>query len=287
MIDVPFWEDVKTALAQRNSLPRLIQVESRPNFTMGHERTGTLPKSDRWRDVVDHLSDFSGTDSDVSEVASRVADNVKKRLGEMHRDSGVQAAFQFLVHLTVAARSEDPVDDLNRIGIELPPEPSPLTISAALKRWTNEQVSRGDSMEYLEIATSAASDAITEWYSRHPHAQSDFFSGEVSSLEAWKEAGDGGGFSEVARSYFAKFTERYLKYFLDREASAKIKDLEVRESFQEKLSKHAYEKSKITQSFAAGWYNKYASESSPSREEVRNFLNIAFGKLKGELSREE
>lgn len=252
---------------------------------MGHQRTGTLPQTDRWREVVDQLSDFSASEPDVSEITRRVAENVKDRLKDMHLDSGVQATFQFLVQLTVAARSDDPVGRLNQIGVELPPNPSPLKISLALREWAGQKITEKDSMEYLELAVSAATDTIIERYERVSGAQSKMF-GEESSLDVWEDV-SGGEFSEVAHSYFANFTERYLRYFLDREASSKIKDLDTREVFQEKIAQHAREKAKITQSFAAGWYNRHASESSPNIEEVEGFLYKAFGKLRGELSREE
>ena len=252
---------------------------------MGHQRTGTLPQTDRWREVVDQLSDFSTSDTDVSEIAQRVAENVKSRLKNMHLDSGVQATFQFLVQLTVAARSHDPVRKLNQMGIELPPNPSPLKISLALRKWAGQKITEKDSMEYMELAASAATDTIMERYERASGTQSKMF-GEESSLDTWGDV-SGGEFSEVAHSYFANFTERYLRYFLDREASSEIRDLDTREVFQEKIAQHAREKAKITQSFAAGWYNKHASESPPSNEEVEGFLYKAFGKLRGELSREE
>jgi len=212
-----------------------------------------------------------------------VVGNVKSRLKGMHRDSGVQATFQFLVQLTIAARSPNPVDRLNKIGIGLPPNPSPLKISSALRKWADRKVTEKDSKEYMEIAASAATDAIVERFEHTSGVQSEMF-GEGTSLETWGDV-SGGEFSEMAHSYFANFTERYLRYFLDREASSEIKGLDTREAFQEKIAQHAREKAKITQSFAAGWYHKHASESSPSTEEVEGFLYTAFGKLRGELSR--
>ncbi len=52
-------------------------------------------------------------------------------------------------------------------------------------------------------------------------------------------------------------------------------------------SRHAFETARITQSFAAGWFNKYANKTLPADEDINNFLRIAFGKLREELWREE
>jgi hypothetical protein len=97
----------------------------------------------------------------------------------------------------------------------------------------------------------------------------------------------------VARIFFAKFTERYLRYFLEREASAELPSLEAREKFSQQLSahvdavsQHAFETSKIAQSFAAGWFNNHARNAHPSEREIEGFLGLSFGKLQEELQRE-
>jgi len=53
------------------------------------------------------------------------------------------------------------------------------------------------------------------------------------------------------------------------------------------VSKHAFETARITQSFAAGWYNRHAREGVPTDEEITGFLAIAFGKLREDLRREK
>jgi hypothetical protein len=80
---------------------------------------------------------------------------------------------------------------------------------------------------------------------------------------------------------------------LEREASSALPSLDAREAFEHNLrahiqevSHHAFETSKITQSFAAGWYNNHARDSQPSDSEIQGFLAIAFGKLQEELQRE-
>jgi hypothetical protein len=96
----------------------------------------------------------------------------------------------------------------------------------------------------------------------------------------------------VARTFFASFAERYLCHFLERHASSQLPSISAREDFARSLYKHidevshhAFETAKITQSFAAGWFNKHAVESRPSDREIGGFLAIAFGKLREELRR--
>jgi hypothetical protein len=85
-----------------------------------------------------------------------------------------------------------------------------------------------------------------------------------------------------------------LNYFLDRVTSATFKNIQQREQFHHEIhdhiddiSKHAFETAKITQSFAAGWFNKHTREKIPDSKEIEGFLSIAFGKLRDELRREE
>jgi len=52
------------------------------------------------------------------------------------------------------------------------------------------------------------------------------------------------------------------------------------------IADHAFETSKIMQSFAAGWFNKHAVSSPPSETEVTNFLRISFDKMREEFRRE-
>ena len=111
--------------------------------------------------------------------------------------------------------------------------------------------------------------------------------------EIWRRANNAEGFCEVARLFFSKFTERYLNYFLGREASAVLANAGEREQFASQLREHvdtvskfAFETSRITQSFAAGWFNRHARDQAPSLDELEGFLSIAFGKMREGLMRE-
>ena len=49
------------------------------------------------------------------------------------------------------------------------------------------------------------------------------------------------------------------------------------------ITEHAFEITKIMQSFAAGWFNKHALDNAPSDDSVSDFLKISFGKMREEL----
>ena len=171
-----------------------------------------------------------------------------------------------------------------------PEDPSALALAQQLAGWVDQHV---ESQEYATLATRAAADAIAFW-TRRNSAQAELFASESTAADLWRRAASGGAFSEVMRVFFASFIERYLNYFLEREASAEIPTLRERELFAARLqhhvqdlSRHAFETTKIAQSFAAGWFNKNARDHLPTDESLRGFLAFAFGKLRAELEREK
>ena len=251
---------------------------------MGHERSGVLPSSRRWRSVVDQIAEFP-EEGNVSDVAKATISNVRKQFLQIHRDDGVIAAFGFLIALSRASVS----DQSERLYVDLSSNPSTLRISVNLSNWVRAHT---DSFEYADIAQKAATDAVSKW-TRQQQLQQTIFPDYSNAVEVWRKAGDGRGFCEVARLFFAKFTERYLNYFLEREASAVMPSLQKRDEFSDQLEKHidavsdhAFETARIAQSFAAGWYNNHAREEMPSKPEIERFLNKAFGKIREELMRE-
>ena len=251
---------------------------------MGHIRTGVLPKTQQWQDIVQQIAGSYLTETEVADIARQTIQNVRSQFRNIVRDNGVLAAFQFLVNLAVASREKNPREWLLNIGINLPDNATPLSFAKAVSAWIELQK---DSSEYGEIAQRAAGDAISNWYRENQSTTGSLFEALDDPFEVWRKAGDGGGFCELSRLFFAKFTQRYLAYFLDREASAALGDFRQHlEQYIDTISLHAFETAKITQSYAAGWFNKYAKEGVPSEGEIQGFLSFALGKMRDELQQE-
>jgi hypothetical protein len=267
---------------------------------MGHERVGYLPKTKRWRDIVEGIAGFgavvdgggssTGGAIDVSEIVQQTTDNLRNRFENLERDDSLLSAFRFLVCLPVAARTEIPREELARLGITVPADPSPISLAKALQQY---MPASAGSLEYAKIAQNAAVDAIAVWSGRADRPEENLFGVASQSFDVWKKAADGAGFCELSRIFFGKFTERYLKYFLEREASAVLPGIQQRDHFSDQIglhvddvSRHAFETAKITQSFAAGWFNKHAKTGLPTNASMRGFLRLALGKLREEIRRE-
>ncbi len=256
---------------------------------MGHERTGILPRSKVWRNVVADIADVPANTDLIGDVAAQVIKNVKNKLVRVENDNGVQAAFQYLVFLAHSAKQEDPSDYFEKLEIPVSDINSLLQIAQSLDQWIEEHK---ESNEYASVAKGAALDAIGEWKKNHTTNQTSLFSEEKTNV--WAKAANGAGFCELSRLFFSNFTERYLKYFLEREASSSLSNIADRNAFSSNLeshiqdvSQHAFETSKITQSFAAGWFNKNVKADLPTQRQIEGFLHLAFGKMRDELLREE
>lgn len=256
---------------------------------MGHERVGILPRRKPWLDITNNIR-LSLSDRTIapSDIGRQVLEKVRKQYEHLHTDSGVQAAFSYLIALSTSTKPAN-TDSMTNIDVSLQNNPSPLKITSQLKEYVNHNK---DSSEYAELAIRAAADAIIYW----TKAQSDqkvLFQDTTPAQEIWHNI-SGREFCEVSRIFFARLTERYLRYFLERSLSAQTNSLKARENFSNSISTHindislhAFETSKITQSFAAGWFNKYANDSRPTDEHVKAFLKVASGKLREELLREQ
>jgi len=256
---------------------------------MGHERLGLLPNNTKWRSVVSAIADLPEHDFRVDELVEKTLANVQAQYRRLHTDPAVSAAFAFIVYLSSASKADDPRQELRKIGIVLPDRPSLLAVATALQHWLSQHQ---DSLERSELARAATADALGSWYGFARSDQKLLFT-EDDPYRPWRNAASGAGFCELSRFFFAKLTERYLRFFLEREASSALRTLEERDRFSDELrkhihriSEHAFETSRITQSFAAGWFNKNTRQGYPSPKEIEGFLAHAFGKMREGLSRE-
>lgn len=259
---------------------------------MGHERVGRLPKTERWRGIANSISSYTDTDSDtIVDIASQTTRNVRQRFQNIESDGGVFAAFKYILALAHSSKSSDAFENLANKGIDLPKNFNLYDLAYSLQNYVSRNA---NSKEYSAFATQSMIETVSEWARQREVNQSALFDTGDKGLELWQQAANGAGFCELSRLFFSKFTERYLKYFLEREAAASIGNIYERKKFNENLenhveriSKYAFETSKIAQSFAAGWYNKEVKGDFPSDRKIKGFLGFAFKKINSELTRDE
>ncbi len=254
---------------------------------MGHERVGFLPKTRCWRDIVFQMSNSSLSSDAVPDIIDKTLEAVRQKYRTLHHEESISLAFKFLVVMAVALRAPEAQASLSMHGINLPHNPTPLSIARAVHQWMEDSAG---SLEYKQIAQRSASDSIAQWLEQHKSPQQNLFGNLDNSLELLRQTSNGSGFCELSRHFFSNFTQGYLNYFLEREASSAIPDMKAREQFSKQIRNHidktsllAFEMSKITQSFSAGWFNNNTKHGIPSNKQIQGFLSHALGKMREEL----
>lgn len=259
---------------------------------MGHERVGLLPRSKRWGAIADKIGSYHSEDEKPKQILRETLSSVRGRLKNIEEDPGFLNSLKFLVILSRAGSSGNINEYFQSNGIEIESEVNQFSLVTSFSKWLENK--RGD-VEYSEIAKQATASTIAAWWKQESTVatQISIFDNQSEIQRRFSSLNNGASFSEIARSYFSKFLFRYTCYFLDRVASSKISDYEKRNKFSETIkqniediSRHAFESTKITQSFSAGWYNKNCVDKLPTNSQIFGFIKKASGKLQEELFRE-
>lgn len=255
---------------------------------MGHERIGFLPKTKQWKNIVEQLSLYDGDSSSAMQIANNTLLCIQSSYKQMPYDESVTKAIKFLTLLSVSAQQKDQVGFLNENGCIVDTN---LSLFSLLNSARNYITTENGSLENNKLVKDSVLQAISVYQKEHSQEQLTFFDNKNGSM--WSEIGTGAAFCELSRSFFAAFTDRQIKYYVERSAASEISDLNKLNSFisvlsnhSDLVSHHAFETSKIMQSFAAGWFNKNAKNDMPSDSQVSDLLKVSFRKMQEEFRRE-
>ena len=144
---------------------------------MGHVRLGVLPKSRKWRQVVDELR----LGASVGEIAGLAAEAAETSLQAAAGDPAFLHSFWLLTQVPLAARWPVFVEDLGRLGINVTGPPSLMTvvaaISAAVDHHAREHGGRTDLGEMAQMAAleshwnpsgGVTAASVAKWAERMP-----------------------------------------------------------------------------------------------------------------------
>jgi hypothetical protein len=228
---------------------------------MGHVRLGVLPKSRKWRQVVDELR----LGASVNEIAALAAEAAETSLQAAAGDPAFLHAFWLLTQIPLAARGPAFGEDLRRLGVNIADPPSLMgvvaAISAAVDRHARDQGGRTDLGEMAQMAaveslTATVGPTLPSLFGPSP--------GEVQHAIGRLAGGD--RFSALAREFFGRLTQRTLEYYLSRELSNHIGEGQrfgddgARSQFDQSLERHCREASRIPHPFQ----NRPSSQARPS-----------------------
>jgi len=254
---------------------------------MGHIRLGFLPHTKQWRNIVELLSHYGGDTSVVPIIADATLKAIDNIYQKMPYDESVIKAILFLANLIYSTKQSDQVMFLNSNGYTVDDNLSIYSLTKSIQQYITTE---NGSLEINKIAKDATMQAVIDYLERHQSSQLDIFGNDPQS--PLRRIGNGSDFCELARSFFAFFTDRHIKYFIEREAAQVINNYGDLDKFSSTLTElscviadHAFDTSLIMQSFAAGWFNKYSTKESSS-ETVIEFLRKSFAKMREEFRKE-
>jgi len=254
---------------------------------MGHIRLGTLPKTRRWREVVELLDDSPGL---TGALVAAITDAADSRLRRLASDESLNYAFWLLTRVAFSARSGNFPAQLERLGIEGDANRSTLALIGALTDKVRQRTIRNiDSGDFGELASLALRRALLETVAeRGPSLFGTTLEDVQGALRTYSTPVR---FGVVAHRFFADFFARTLRSLLDRQISAQtgesknIRNIAEGQQFTAALDLYTRQAARITQEFAEGWYSKHNWESRGeiSQEDVRGFVGYAVEKLRLEL----
>lgn len=255
---------------------------------MGHMRIGFLPRSKQWNAIVEQLSLFGGDPTDVHQIAEATLSAIQNNYKKLPDDESVIKAVKFLATLSYSANQAEQGAFLNQNGYSVDNGMTLFSILSSVQQYISTQTG---SLEVNKMARDAVMKAVMTYHDAHKSNQITLF-GDIAE-NTWRSAGTGAAFCEMARTFVAEFTDRQLRYCIEREAPRVINDFGLLKSFSETLSSqstaisnHALDTSKLMQSWAAGWYSNNSVSALPKDGQVRQFVDFSFRKMREEFRRE-
>jgi hypothetical protein len=252
---------------------------------LGHIRLGTLPKTQKWNQVVGLIAGGAELDG----IAAASAEAAEYGLERASKDEGLAHAFWLLAQIPQAARRENFSERLGELGLHVSTQPTLLEIVAAFTRAVDGRVlEAGKRTDLGEMAQLAGSETLASLVGSE--LPSLFGPTATDVRLAVARFGSSDRFSILARDFFSRLTSRSLGYFLSRELSKHVGPnkrfaaVGEHSDFNAALDLHCREASRIIKEFSGGWYGKtLQQEKAITRDEARRFAHVAFKKLRAEL----
>lgn len=174
----------------------------------------------------------------IRQITNQTLANIRKTYTTMTNDESVIKVIQYLAVLVLSAKKSERLKFLNEIDGNI----SLFTLGRSAKLFITTET---DSLESNKIACGAVLETILTFERNKKDDQLSLFSEQSSSI--WSDIGS--GFCELARGFFASFTDRYLRYYLEREAAHTINDYQKLEIFSKKLTEQTKQVSHNTFEF--------------------------------------
>ena len=255
---------------------------------MGHIRLGTLPRTRKWIQVLDLIGDGAGT----PDVAAATMDASQGGLISAEKDPGLVYTVWLLTQVPLAARSNDFVARLRKLGLDVSDSPSLLEVVGAFTGAVDAHLRRtGGRTDLGEMAQMAASEALTALGT--PVNASLFETTAADTQQTIKSFSTTKQFSTLAREFFTRLSRKYLSYFLSRELSnyvsgdGRFSNIDRHAEFNQGLDLYCRQASRIIEEFSGVWFSKCNFEGGITQAKAARFVHVSLKKLRAELAKGE
>lgn len=252
---------------------------------MGHNRLGTLPDTRPWRNVVGQIADGAST----AAVAGATSTAAVKGLLRGQADRGVAHVVYLLARIALAARQPGFADNLGKLGVRVPAEPSlydlTAAFSSAMRTWYSAGATRRTDIG--DMAVLAAAESLTACIGERLPG---LFEAGEEVRRTVRDFSTKNGFAALGHEFFSRFTRRFLLYHLGRELSqhvggnGRFADHSAHTGFVTDLGIHCREAALVVRQFCGGWYDKAMFEKGITERQAQGFSAKCLDKLRRELA---
>jgi hypothetical protein len=252
---------------------------------MGHIHLGVLPRSKKWREVVDLLAGGS-TPNIVIAASARAAE---KDLLNAAQDPVFVEAVRLLLLIPLAARSKDFGDALRTQGLQITGEISLFSLVNAAMACL-EEVRRAENQrnDLGELATRSLARTFVDCIGGEFPGLFDATSADVQATT--RKLSYSNGIAFLCRNFFGDLVETTLSYWLDRVlplhvgTGQRFESVAARGAFDVALRQYSSEATRIIQEFSGGWYGKALHEKGTiGSQDAKVFGAVALKKICAEL----
>ncbi len=241
---------------------RLASITPR-SHTMGHQLIQTAPNTKQWHRVIEATASFAST----KQLAALVAVVAARGFTLSQKDRGLIRILFLFTRTVFASRADNFVAALALIPIPVPPRPTIIDLangfSASLQRWfLSHHFPRTDC---AEMGEKAAIRSLIQAVQKSTAQQFPTASELPLILRPLSEPEE---YSQLAQDFYAQYTERFLRYHLERELPLHAGEFQRfpspddRLEFDEELRTHCQTATQEVRTYFLRWLQKHPAPES-------------------------
>ena len=253
---------------------------------MGHIRLDRLPRTRRWKQVIE-LLDQGGSVEDLVQATYRAAQN---GLNRIPNDVGFTQTLTAIFAFIDALQSKSPVTSLRENGFDVSKDASLFDYIGSFKSRAEEAAAAVHARsDIAEIARDSFSQVLLD--SAGSSLQTFFGVDSIDARQALRSSIKGKPLGSTMHEFLATFTQRYLSYYLGRELPYHVgvgkafSSVDRHSEFNKAFDLYVRQTVRIADEFTPGWFGKARYEGRLSHQDVSRFAHTAFKKIRGEFRR--